>query len=801
MQQEVYQGSEGRDGRGAQCFRASGSGAVRCRGRAVQAAVAATLAAFSGGLAAEGPGLPSGTLVLAQAEEARNFDLPAQSLGAALQEFSRLTGRSVEAAPEALTGLTSSPVRGSYTAAEALERLLRGTGLQPRWRGDGTVALEAAAGSPEPLVVTATRAETPVSELTRAVTVVSRREVDQQKRIDRSVGEMLSKTVPGFSPSTEALTDFGQTLRGRTFLTLIDGVPQSTPLRDGRRSVNTVDADAIERIEVVRGGTAAYGFGATGGLVNIITRRPGDGALEGHSEVGAKVSTQHFDDSLEWHTSHSATGRTGAVDYLASGTFVQRNGRFDADGDRIPADPFGVQGGLADTDEWNALGKLGYEFDGARQRLELTVNHFRIFQDSDFAGLGTGDPEEREKTPAVEGNINAEDPGTENTLVNLQYRHRELAGSELRSQLYYGDLTTRFAKFPGFTQVEIRSEKVGGRLTVDTPLEVADYPLNLLWGLDYLHDETAQEGLDGPTATPEMRQNAVAGFAELDVPVSDWGLVRSGVRHEAIWVDVDDVVTRQGLFVEGGTLRFSETLFNATGVVFLTDRVELFGGFSQGFSLADLGRAIADGTANEATALESEAQKVDNYELGLRGHFQRWDAAVTGFYSESDNGTTFDADLNIVKQPEKIYGVEAVANVTLTERLRAGATAAWQEGRVDLDDDGDIDEDLPGTRIPPLKVTSYVEFSPFDWWLARLQGLYSGNRNPDSSQFGGSAVDDYIIFDLFSGFRLPYGELQIGVENLFNEDYFPVLNQAGALPFAFSKGPGRTVSATYAIEW
>ena len=137
----------------------------------------------------------------------------------------------------------------------------------------GLPGVEPQAETLDSLVVSATRIRTPASELTQSVTVVAGEEIAQQKRIDRNVGEILSKSVPGFSQSTEGLTDFGQTLRGRTFLTLIDGVPMSTPLRDGRRSLNTIDADAIERIEVVRGGTAVYGFGASGGLVNASLRR------------------------------------------------------------------------------------------------------------------------------------------------------------------------------------------------------------------------------------------------------------------------------------------------------------------------------------------------------------------------------------------------------------------------------------------------------------------------------------------------------------------------------------------------
>jgi len=54
-----------------------------------------------------------------------------------------------------------------------------------------------------------------------------------------------------------------------------------------------------------------------------------------------------------------------------------------------------------------------------------------------------------------------------------------------------------------------------------------------------------------------------------------------------------------------------------------------------------------------------------------------------------------------------------------------------------------------------------------------------------------------VVFDLHNDIDLPFGRLEVAVENLFNNDYFPVLNQAGGLSFAFSKAPGRTLSLTY----
>ena len=111
----------------------------------------------------------------------------------------------------------------------------------------------------EIVVESVRRVATPVSDVTRSVTVVTKEELQVQSRLDRSAGSVLAQKVPGFSPSTVALTNYGQTLRGRKFQTLIDGVPQDTSMREGFRSLQSIDINAVEQIEIIRGGTAVYG--------------------------------------------------------------------------------------------------------------------------------------------------------------------------------------------------------------------------------------------------------------------------------------------------------------------------------------------------------------------------------------------------------------------------------------------------------------------------------------------------------------------------------------------------------------
>lgn len=672
----------------------------------------------------------------------------------------------------------------------------------------------------DPVVVSATRTEKPVSELARSVTVVDEQEIEEQASLDRNLGTILAKTVPGMGPSTEANSNFGQSMRGRNFLVLIDGIPQSTPLRDGFRDLNTIAPSSIERIEVIRGGTAVYGFGAAGGLVNIITKEPSDKPVAGYSQGGASFSTEETDDSGIYETEHRVSGTSDDWDYLLSGSYVERNGRFDSEGRRIPPNPMGSQGGFSDTDEFSLLGKAGYEFDGGRQRLEVMLNHFDNEQDTDYTfgaeGFTTDEdptPNSR-RTPAIRvedarsGSTALVDPGTENTTGNLTWLHRDFRGSQVRLNTYFGDQSIVFPRFPNFPQGEIESEKFGSRVTVNTPLELGQTDATAIWGVDYLGDETQANrfGSGATSGVPDMDQDAFAVFGDLEVPMGDIGLLRGGVRHEEISVDVDTVQSNQrGNTVTGGTLDYSETLFNLSSVFYLSESSEVFASYSQGFSIADIGRVIRDagpssgGETFSAEEFESDAEKVDNYELGYRFFQGPVSGSLVAFYSESDNGATFNQDLQIQKFSETIHGIEATLDYAFNRQTNVGATFSWAEGESE-NDAGDT-EDLPNTRISPEKLTGYVEYSPSTGWDNRLQVMAIGDRDPDTNQFGGGEVDGYTLVDFTSRYEVGPGAVRVSLSNLLNEDYYPAVNQAFDSSFAYAKGPGRRLGVSYAMEW
>ena len=98
--------------------------------------------------------------------------------------------------------------------------------------------MDNAAGTDEveaPIIVTAARTALPASALPLTVHVIGREDLSEQVAIGGSIVDAVSALSPSFSPTRQKLTGAGETLRGRSPLYAINGIPQSTPVRDGSR--------------------------------------------------------------------------------------------------------------------------------------------------------------------------------------------------------------------------------------------------------------------------------------------------------------------------------------------------------------------------------------------------------------------------------------------------------------------------------------------------------------------------------------------------------------------------------------
>jgi vitamin B12 transporter len=145
-----------------------------------------------------------------------------------------------------------------------------------------------------PVVVSASRMEQPLSDVLSSVSVITRAEIDKAQAAtlaDLLQGEAGFEFGRNGGPgSTTSLFMRGQ--ESKNMVVLIDGV-RSQSDGNGSLTVTDVPLSQIERIEVLRGNAGAlYGEAAIGGVINIITRTgKGEPAAYGSSTLGSRKTS------------------------------------------------------------------------------------------------------------------------------------------------------------------------------------------------------------------------------------------------------------------------------------------------------------------------------------------------------------------------------------------------------------------------------------------------------------------------------------------------------------------------------
>jgi iron complex outermembrane receptor protein len=438
-----------------------------------------------------------------------------------------------------------------------------------------------------PLRVSAIRAGagTTAATLPVKVDVVTEEEVRAQQALASNPTELLANVVPSFSPGRQKLTGAGESFRGRRPLFLVDGVPQSNPLRDGRRDGYTIDMDAIERIEVVFGANATQGLGATGGLVNYVTAgAPRSGVLEQRASLAATGNDGLEGNGVGWRAHYLAAKRLGSLDVLGSVSYERRGLQFDAEDRPIAID--NVQGDVADSWSRDFMGKLGWE-PGAGQRLQLMVNDFRLAQRGRFDAV-PGDRASGLPAVSVPGDPEGTEPINDVTTASLDYENADLAGGTLSAKAYWQEFSAlfgggRFDTFQDpaiapvgevFDQSENDSRKLGTRLTYARS-GLLGAPLDLIAGFDLLRDRTFQRLVrTNRNWVPDTRFYNEAPFVQVDAPLLERLSLSAGLRWELAQLDVPGFTTLAGnradfqpVEVAGGRPGVDRPLGNVGGVI------------------------------------------------------------------------------------------------------------------------------------------------------------------------------------------------------------------------------------------
>jgi iron complex outermembrane receptor protein len=669
-------------------------------------------------------------------------------------------------------------------------------------------------------VTAATRTEKLASALPVSTTVVDRTSLDRQFAVSSDFGAALAQFIPGYAPSRQKLSSAGESFRGRDPLYLVDGIPQSNPLRAGKRESIAVDPFFIERIEAVHGSSAAQGMGATGGLINFVTRSaPATDGVSSTLELTGVTSSRLKSDGAGGKIAAATSARSGRASLVAGATWEHKPFAYDGDGRALGVD--NVQGEVADSDSYSLFLKAGFDF-SSRHSLELMVNHFDLAQNLRWVAVN-GNRVAGLTTTSVRGTPEGKPAENEVTTSALTFTDRALLNGELTVNLFYQDFTATYGATtsangtfvlngqPTLDQSRIIAEKHGLRTTwVRTFDELGR--LGVVTGFDYLADETAQVlVLTNRTWVPFTTYKGWSPYLQLEKPFGPLTL-SGGLRYEFAELEVDDFTTLESAkstFVRGGNPSFQEPLVNAGANWRIKNSVTLFGGFAQGFGMADVGRilrAINKPNLDVDDFLNLDPVVTDNWEAGVRLHGRGWRLGWSAFLSTAQLGARLVANpsgiYDVVREKSEVYGTELTGELTLPARLGTlGGYLALLEGKSDRDGDGTVDDRLPGANISAPKLSLYWDKSWTPAFSTRIQALSLLSRDdPDNipaGDFGG-----YTLFDLIANWRPADNHtVSLGVENLLDRRYISYYSQtltgSTATNANYFAGRGRTVS----VRW
>lgn len=688
-----------------------------------------------------------------------------------------------------------------------------------------SMAVETQTDDIERIIVSGSRVIESIDEVPASITVISQRQIEEHLKVNPELQSLLAQMVPGLAPDTGSSSNTGQSLRGRAPLVMIDGVPQSTPLRNGSLGIKTIDPSALARIEVIKGATSVYGNGASGGIINYITKQATtQDSHKGQISLSSRFSAVKTEESAGARVSAAVNGKAGNFDYLLTASYEENGVQRDAEGDIL-----GLQYGLSDAETQNYFTKLGYEFDDEK-RLQFSYNYFSSQQKTDLGDVA-GDINQGEKTYAIhvpealqkQGKPQGPD-GNEN--ITVKYTDSNIfTNTEMTLDVYSQDIENVFFFSPNLANPDegydggqsiIRSEKRGARATFNTIADFDGVEATFIYGVDALQDTTSQPLVDGRVWVPEMDMDSIAGFLQTKWVIQNDIIVKAGVRRESIDLTVDDYETLKlcrtatqcsvPLQVKGDTIDYDATTYNVAIKYNWKDVFSPFINYSQGSDIADIGRLLRAATVDDIGLIQTEASIIDNYEAGFTSLFDNVRVEVAAYRSTSELGTTnqFNAVTGVyepVRAPQEIWGYEGLVDYRVSDTLGIVATYSYVEGK-----NTEADIYLGSRQISPPKATVNVNWRPLDSMSLTVSYLHVGDRkrfapNADGEYVGDQGpVSSYNIFNVSGKYQFADNwNAFMGIENLFNSDYYPARAQSYTYGGYNIKGLGTT--ATLGVTW
>ena len=739
---------------------------------------------------------------------AESYSLPAAPLASTLNRIASEAGIVLSIDPALTAGKLAQPLDGDYDALGALNAALRGTGLQLVSGSAGTYSLapmaQGAMTLPDTSVMAAgsyenawgpapghtasrtaagSKTDTPIVEMPRSVSVVTREQLDSRPTLSLNDALRYTAGVMSSGYGADSRSDWLK-VRGFVPTQFLDGLP----LPVGSFASPKIEPWNLERIAVLRGpASSVYGQTPPGGLLDMLSRRAqAESSHELELQTGSNEHKQlNFD-------STGALDDDGRLLYRLSGTLRDSNTPVDHIADQRYNLAPSLTWNLDDDTHLTFLSQYTRDDTGITGQflpLQGTVLPSPAGKVSHHKNLGEPDWDFYDRTYyalgyAFDHRFNE----VWQFRQNLRYTKSDLEFQAVNVNTYNSvDADGNVNRESGIVDEDISQFAVDNNVQADFQTGALDH--TLLLGLDHQRSNTNYQWLYGWGVPSINVNNPVYGqdlsnvtyftlqdynqkirqtglYIQDQIALGNWRLTL-GARED--WVEVDtrfqqlDTSNRQRDSAFSGNLGLSYVFDNG-----LTPYLS----YTESFQPAS-GASVSSTEAFKPT----EGRQ---YELGLKYQAPGSDTLLTAAVFDLRQANVSVSEAGITRQVGQLQvrGLELEATSELNQNLKLVTAYTYTDSKILKGDD-------KGNRMQQLPRNQATAWADYSWHSGLLDGfgMAAGVRYVDDT-YGNTSntelghVGSYTVYDASLHYDL--GRLNNSLQgvsvavdgkNLLNKEY------------------------------
>ena len=651
------------------------------------------------------------------------------------------------------------------------------------------------------ITVTGTKTPRPVKDYPGTVTVITQEELNSN---DSQSLRQLFQNIPGINVKNTFRNSLkgpaGQEdvnirgMNGDRVLMLVDGIRLPTyrysSYYDFGRG-DYIDFNTLNSVEILSGpASSLYGSDALGGVVSFRSLEPDD-LLDEDQDFAFEIPASYNGANNGFN---EAIKIAGNFSDKMSGVLVFS--REDSEEFKVKADDKYINDVIKKGNsifsnliyEPNEFSKINLILENVKRSVDETVKDANLATNYTFLDSDTNTDRARYSIGYEYENPNA--------ISFINYYKAKLFAQNIEVEDNFDNQRTSYGRPVNERRDQsLKHDSYGFDMQLRSDFDISGNNHKLTYGIEYSESDAVRlrevtNNVTGSISqlkeTPDTTVERLGAYLQDEIDLGRLNLI-AGLRFDNYDLDPtsDDAYINNGVGVlDPVGLEESALSPKLAAIYELNPSLSIYGQYSKGFkapAYSDLNSSFTNTVRRYKTLANPDLkpETSNNYEIGFKGSYSKFDFTISGFYSKYDDFIEQFTNLGVINgytnykstnaSQAEVYGTELTTEYRFnpdSSGFSLLASLAYSEGNNETDD-------KPLETIEPLKAIFTLRYKTIDdKWKFDLRNTHVGGpRVADSTST--FIPSSYNKIDLIADYQATNSlDLNLGIYNLMDERYY-----------------------------